>query len=338
MKKVLAVAAMLLLQMSAWAQEPGKPELNRPDPPMLGLHWARGAQPEARTNNAGPGGVGRSPNLTYHGGLLMTTTTVVESIFWGPKWSSSPTWVDDKVAGLNDFYSQVSGTTYAITNIEYKNSSGAPVSSAVSYQGIHSDGTLTPTKAPTTSAVLARVCANISSPVANGYYPVYTDIRRGNAGYCAWHSWGTCNSVNVQFGFFFDLDNDAGCSSGDYTDQRAPTDNLPTAGLASLISVTGHELSEVMTDPRGTGWYDAQGYENSDKCAWDFGGQLIQIGSSKWKIQGNWSNAAYDSTTRGYKNDKGQKGCIDGGAYKYPNRNPMSQEAARTLARPFLLL
>ena len=47
--------------------------------------------------------------------------------------------------------------------------------------------------------------------VANGYYPVYTDIPRGNAGYCAWHSWGSVGSTPVQFAFFFKLDGDAGC-------------------------------------------------------------------------------------------------------------------------------
>jgi len=35
---------------------------------------------------------------------------------------------------------------------------------------------------------------------------------------------------------------------------------------------------------------------------------------SKWKIQGNWSNAAYTNKT-GYPNASGQIGCIDGGNY-----------------------
>ena len=48
-------------------------------------------------------------------------------------------------------------------------------------------------------------------PVANGYYPVYSDQPRGNAGYCAWHSSGTINGIRVQFGFFFNLDGDPGC-------------------------------------------------------------------------------------------------------------------------------
>ena len=53
-----------------------------------------------------------------------------------------------------------------------------------------------------TSAILAEVAKNIINPdpTGNGYYPVYTDLPRGNAGYCAWHSSGSINSVRVQFG------------------------------------------------------------------------------------------------------------------------------------------
>jgi len=34
-------------------------------------------------------------------------------------------------------------------------------------------------------------------------------------------------------------------------------------------------------------------------------------GVSKWKLQGEWSNAAYTAGT-GYPNAQGQKGCLDG--------------------------
>ena len=43
--------------------------------------------------------------------------------------------------------------------------------------------------------IQAEVCAEISTPVANGYYPVYVDTPRGHAGFCAWHSWGTCGGA-----------------------------------------------------------------------------------------------------------------------------------------------
>ena len=73
-----------------------------------------------------------------------------------------------------------------------------------------------------------------------------------------------------------------------------------------LANVSGHEFSEMMTDPQLNAWYDSQGSENSDKCTWTFGSSSVTFkNGTKWKIQGNWSNAAAGSNS-GYA--KG--GCI----------------------------
>jgi hypothetical protein len=307
MKKSLAAAALLLLQMTAWAQEHGKPELATTEPPMLGLHWARGAQPEARTNAGGGGG--RGANLSYHNGPVMANT-VITPIFWGVKWGSQDSFKAKRI-GLDSFYMNVGNSDYLKTNTEYSSSTTQVNAVVISNPSIP-DFNAGPTKAPSTSTILAEVCKMVGSvkPPDNNYYPVHTDLKRGSAGYCAWHSWGTCNGYNVQFAFFFDLDGDPGCDPQDKWTGRAQ-------GLAAEANVAGHELSEALTDPRGTGWYDVQGYENSDKCAWDFGSNYVTfVNGDNWRIQGNWSNAAYSSTTRGYANEKGQKGCIDGGNYK----------------------
>ena len=159
-----------------------------------------------------------------------------------------------------------------------------------------------------TSTILAEVCRTIGTPNAsgNGYYAVYTDKPRGNAGYCAWHSYGTCGGTPVQFAFFFKLDGDAGCDPGD-------TSGLHSQGLAAIANVSGHELSEARSDPATPGaWYDSSGAENGDKCAWTFGAPLVTFSNgSQWKIQGEWSNAAYTAGT-GYPNSSGQKGCLSG--------------------------
>ncbi len=70
----------------------------------------------------------------------------------------------------------------------------------------------------------------------------------------------------------------------------------------------------MLTDPNLDAWYDASGAENSDKCAWTFGSQLITFkNGSQWKIQGNWSNAAYNAN-KGYTDSAAGfvRGCIDG--------------------------
>ena len=158
------------------------------------------------------------------------------------------------------------------------------------------------------STILAEVCRTIGTPDSsgNGYYAVYADTPRGNANYCAWHSYGTCGGTPVQFAYFFKLDGDAGCDPDD-------TSGLHSQGLAAIANVSGHELSEARTDPASPGaWYDSRGAENGDKCAWTFGAPLVTFSNgSQWKIQGEWSNAAFTAGT-GYPNSSGQKGCLSG--------------------------
>jgi hypothetical protein len=238
-----------------------------------------------------------SPNLVYHGGPVMTSGASVKAIFWGSNWANS-SFVGDKITGMDAFYSGVGGSSYQGTNTEYTSGAGN-VSSAVSYLGHVIDTSSAPSRAPKTSQILAEVARMIPNPVTNGYYPVYVDAKRGHAGYCAWHSTGTANGVVVQFAFFFNLDGDAGC-------------DLHSQGTAALGNVSGHELSETVTDQHLNAWYDSSGAENADKCAWTFGSNLLKLGGSSWKIQGNWSNNAYDANTGYVSGGSVVRGCIDG--------------------------
>jgi hypothetical protein len=273
---------------------------SRGEPPMMGIHWSR-EMAGARLNAARRG---NNPNMTYHGGKIMPTA-VSKAIFWGPSWTNS-TFVGDKITGLDAWYTGHSNSNYSRTVDEYTGSNGQ-VSAATTYQG-HVIDTSAASGGSNTSTILAEVCRVITSPdpSGNGYYAVYTDVKRGNAGYCAWHSAGTCGGVPVQFAFFFNLDGDAGCDPGD-------TSGLHSQGLAALANVTAHELSEARSDPASPGaWYDAQGSENGDKCAWTFGAPLVTFSDgSRWKLQGEWSNAAYTAGT-GYPNSSGQRGCLSG--------------------------
>jgi hypothetical protein len=274
------------------------------EPPMVGITWARGADPSA-SRTAGVGNAARrSPEMTYHGGKIMPTA-VTHAIYWGPSWSNS-TFVGDKITGLDNWYYGFSGSNYAKASDEYTGTNGQ-VGATTSHLG-HMVDTSTATGGNSTSAILAEVCKEIAVPdiSGNGYYPVYVDVKRGNAGYCAWHSAGTCHGVTVQFAFFFNLDGDPGCDPGDTTTGHSQ-------GLAALANVSAHELSEARTDPANPGaWYDSSGAENGDKCAWTFNVQSVSFpNGTSWKLQGEWSNAAYTAGT-GYPNSSGQHGCLDG--------------------------
>ena len=270
----------------------------RPEPGAAGVHWARG--------QAKPGGGGGDPNLVWHGGVVQHGTAV-QAIFWGTSWASSGS---DKISGMDSFYSGVGGSSYAQTNTEYTDGSGN-VSAAVSYGG-HFVDTSAVSRNPGSkvSTILGEVCKVLGSAAASGhYYPVYTDTPRGHAGFCAWHSAGTCpNGAAVQIGFFFNLDNDPGCDPEDTTTGH-------TQGVAAIGNVSGHELSEMLTDPKLNAWFDQSGQENADKCAWSFGSDSVSLGGTRWKIQGNWSNDAFNTGT-GYANRSGQLGCLDGGNFR----------------------
>jgi hypothetical protein len=295
------IATLILTTgIAVWAQ--GPPITH--EPPMSGIHWAKGQAPPS-------GGAGTSPNLNYNGGPIMATSTTM-AIFWGASWGSS-SFTGDKITGLDSFYSGINGSSYAATCNEYGDSTGAKVTSASTYAGHIIDLSQAAKNGNRTTPILQEVCTALANnhitPVANGYYAVYTDTPRGHANFCAWHSAGSCNGVNVQFAFFFSLDGDPGCDPDDTSGQHSQ-------GLAALANVSGHEHSEARTDPRLNAWYDSSGAENSDKCAWTFGTPLLTFSNNtKWKIQGNWSNAAYNGNT-GYPNSSGQNGCLDGGNYK----------------------
>ena len=275
----------------------------QPGPPMLGIHWARGFAPNARAErDAKPARPRSNPDMTYHGGKIMTLSNT-EAIFWGTSW---PSYKGDKITGMDSWYNGFSNSNYAKTSDEYSGSNGQ-VGPMVNHGGHIIDASAS-TGGGNTSTILNEVCKVITNPDSsgNGYYAVYTDTPRGHAQYCAWHSYGTCNGVNVQFAFFFKLDGDAGCDPQD-------TSGLHSQGLAAIANVSGHELSEARTDPASPGaWYDGSGAENGDKCAWTFGVPLVTFpNGTQWKIQGEWSNNAYDTGT-GYPNSSGQKGCLSG--------------------------
>jgi hypothetical protein len=178
--------------------------------------------------------------LVYHGGPVQTAPTVVQPIFWGTSWAG---YSGDEMSGIDEFYAGVGNSSYARTNTEYTNASGQHVSPGVGASTHVVDATAAPTNAPQTSTILAEVAKLYPNPRANAYYPVYIDQPRGHTQYCAWHSSGTINGVPVQFGFFFKLDGDSGCDP-------ESSNSAQSEGLAALGNVSGHELSEMMTDPQ----------------------------------------------------------------------------------------
>ncbi len=106
-------------------------------------------------------------------------------------------------------------------------------------------------------------------------------------------------------------------SSGSSTATRAATRRTrrPAMRRVSRPSRTSPRTSSPRRGPdpgSPGGWYDSSGAENGDKCAWTFNVPSVPFtNGTSWKLQGEWSNAAYTGGT-GYPNSSGQRGCLDG--------------------------
>jgi hypothetical protein len=281
---LLAVAAVLFAACSESSQSPTspgtEPSFNRghQQGPPPHVFYAKGTS-RPRSNRV---------DMIWHNGAILTSVVA-----------------GDKITGLDSYLAGFGGSHYAVTCDEYTGTNGQVTSAIAPTSTSHVIDLSTASGGGNAGAILAEVCKEITNPDPKGIYNVYTDIPRGNAGYCAYHAAGSCGGVQVQFAFYWDLDGDAGCDPQD-------TRTVHSQGLEALANVTGHEMSEARTDPANGGWYDQQGNEDGDKCAWTFNVPYVTFSNtSTWKIQGEWSNNAYNTGT-GYPNLSGQRGCLDG--------------------------
>lgn len=219
-------------------------------------------------------------DLLYHNGPVMTAPVTVRPIYWGTKWANL-NYIGDKTTGLTNLYSGYSNSAHAAISSQYGQSNGAKTSTVVSVVAPVIDTTAA--KYSRTLDISKEVLKmNPTSLDETAYYPVYTDIPRGSAKFCAWHSsFTTTDGKHIKFAFFFDIQNDTSCSvTGAYTE--------PSLVTQSLANVSIHELAEAMTDPEITAWYDKNGLENADKCAWKF--KEVTLNQTKWILQGEWDN------------------------------------------------
>jgi serine protease len=129
------------------------------------------------------------------------------------------------------------------------------------------------------------------------------------AGYCAWHDYTVPSTYpGVQTGISFTnmpyvLNSGGGCGK-DFVNAA------PQGDLDGVTIVLGHEVEETVTDPGAEtfvngvqygGWFDYQGWENGDKCAW-VGDGVGAVPDAAYNMSGNdgrtypvqtlWSNSS----------------------------------------------
>ena len=232
--------------------------------------------------------------LTLGSGNVMISPTL-QAVFWG-SWSQT----DPIITGMDTFFNGWSGSSISKASTEYHGTSNGYVTGTTTYTGHSFDTSSTGNSTPSSSTMVSKACSLTgNNPNANALYVFITSNWPGGQA-CGFHTWGTCSGgAQVQVAWIGNFTGSTGCGPG------ASSGNAQ--GLADIASVTSHEVSEAITDPRGTGWTDNGGYENGDKCEWVYAPMTLANGAN-FSLQREWSNALYAAGT-GYANYFGQKGC-----------------------------
>lgn len=318
---LVALALMLLV---SWQTDGGV----SPSPAQAAAAAGRvhAGKIKVRTSHSGPGQAragartGRaaaSDQLVYNGGRVANVPQVYLS-FWGPEWASAQPAKDY----ITSFFSVVGGSDWLASTTQYCSGQlNAPYTACLGrgiQQITNPPGQLKGSWNDTTSVGYSTPPANCGLQAADpgdcdvmmatsraashfGTLPqgavvvVMTPSGQSQPGFatggwCAYH-WAVPNGAPLPAAgtafAYLPFQPDAGGSCG------ANSVNGGSRGVFDGFSIIGgHEYAEAITDPYPTsGWLDAAGSENADKCAWINIGDAT-MGGQTFAVQPLWSNAA----------------------------------------------
>jgi hypothetical protein len=220
-------------------------------------------------------------NLVYHGGPTMTTNKTY-AIYWVPSgFSVAPGYTST----INQFFTDVAhdsglgSNVYAVatqySGIKYSSTFGGSVTDTSAFPASGCplyEGDISVCLSDSQIIAEADKIINQQGWTRNGTnaFFVFTPQGVGSCfdnssscaytAYCAYHGFTPSGAIYANQPYAAH----AGCDEGQYPN-GASTQADPT------INVVSHEHNEQITDYQLNAWYDAAGYENGDKCAWDFG-------------------------------------------------------------------
>ena len=209
------------------------------------------------------------PNLAYHNGPVQTAPKLYV-VFWGSSWNTTTGDPKGVAAKLKSFYAVIGGSKWLNSVKQYTQRGGLHVGNSGNiFGGSMVDTGSTPPRNPSQSQMAveaARGAAHFHDYSANASYVVampHGIVPQGGFGsiYCAYHSSASAAGHTIAWTNLPYLpDAGAGCGLGSV--------NRPGT-LDGVTIVGGHEQAETETDPfPNSGWLDATGAENGDKCAW----------------------------------------------------------------------
>ncbi|MDQ6748965.1 MAG: hypothetical protein M3010_12780 [Candidatus Dormibacteraeota bacterium] len=242
--------------------------------------------------NKGYLGLGGGAGPLLYGGGAIEKSPKVYLTFWGFK-GNDPS---GEQARLTNFFNGVGGSGWGnIQTQYYSNAAGNITNPAGQLGGTWNDDTSAPLAVITDQQIAAEA---VKAEQHFGYNPdgdyfVATPTGTGTVGfkvqYCAWHSMTADGTKNVAYTNLPYI-TDAGSSCGaNYVNPG------PAGATDGITMVGGHEYAEAVTDPDvRTGWIDASGQENGDKCAWINSGpgaaRNITLSSGTFAVQSLYSN------------------------------------------------
>jgi hypothetical protein len=226
------------------------------------------------------GGGGR--NLINHGGPVITSAKVV-SIFWGSEWGTqqNPSSLANAMLG---FFSQFGSTGEYNVITQY---SGIQLTGLGQTYWVDANN---PPTAVTDTMIHNEVIAyfNAGHPFdASTIYEVFlpttsystsggsSSCGGPNLQYCAYHGNFSYNGHDVKYSSM-PYPSCGGCQVTGWSVDH------------NLDHFACHESREAVTDPDLNAWFDRQGNEADDKCAWS---PSPFIGTNGYGYQWEWSNA-----------------------------------------------
>ena len=221
-------------------------------------------------------------NLTYHGGCWLASAKVV-LIFWGPSFATGG--ADHTYATTLQAFRDQFGTTPEYNTITQY--SGIQLANLGSGTADLFDTTTPPTNV-TDASVQGEVNKYLSSHAYNSstiYAVVLPKTSYSSTGtstscggphlaYCAYH--GNFSSIGHDVKYIvLPYPSCSGCKVAGWSD------------VQNAEHLLGHEIREAVTDCDLNGWYDSDGDEADDKCAWS----PTPFLSGGYGYQYEWSNA-----------------------------------------------
>ncbi len=278
------------------------------------IGWAQRASAQNGSVNQRPTSDSKTDSrILYHNGPVLAGQSNVYMIWYGC-WNNTCGFAGDTASQfiLADFMSSLGYSPYFQINSTYPNSSGAAPSGGLLFGGSAVDTTYSHgvelTAADIQGIISDQILGSQLPLDPSGIYLVLSsaDVSSNATGFCIpnappHHGYGTVLGSFFHYGF---VGNPMRCPtvgaaqfiSSDGSRLPTPDGNLGADAMASMIA---RVLNEIVTDPRGSGWFDRYGLENADKCDGTFGqtyttpnGAManVKLGYRDFLIQQNWVN------------------------------------------------